>query len=154
MKKQLTKPGIITLSKKFTPETTKQFQKDMDQALKTVELIQVMKVLIKYDIIKDPDVRDFLNAFTEMLKGWQQPMQGTQVVGEATTRESKCIACEIGKNMTVYEFQYQHKEAKEPYNRIIYGYDFGMLFDIRDGILHDLRICNAFLSTSEMKNVN
>ena len=142
------------LQEYFTIETTKTFQIDMDKALKTMTYMEVMKVLLKYNIILKEEAKEFLNGYNDMLQGWQKPFEGSIVVNEIITRGSRCIACEHGKGMTVYEFQYKHSMAKEPYNRIIYGYNFGMLYDIRDGILHDLRICNAFLSKTEMQVLN
>ena len=149
----LMKTKDSTISLYFTVENTRIFQRDMDIALKTMELMNVMKVLIKYDIILKKEALEFLEGFSEMMEGWQKPGEGSTLVDEVQTRGSRCIACEYGKDMVVYQFHYKHSEAEEPYNRIVYGYEFGMLYDIREGILHDLSICNAFLSKTEMKQL-
>ncbi len=137
----------------FTIETTKTFQIDLDQALKAMELMEVMKVLIKYNIILKPEAKEFLTAYGEMMEGWEKQHQRSIVVNEVTTSGSRCIACEYGRGMTVYEFHYKHSEAEEPFNRVIYSYDFGMMYNIREGILHDIAICNAFLSKAELQQL-
>jgi hypothetical protein len=138
----------------FTIETTKTFQIDMDKALKEMQLMDVMKVLIKYDIILKPESKEFLQGYREMMERWQKPHEGSIVVNEVSTNSSRCVLCEYGKGITVYEFNYKHSDAEEPYNYIIYGSNFGMMYDIRGGILNDLAICNAFLSKTEMAELN
>ena len=150
---ELKKSTDYRLSELFTRETTLTFQHDMDVALKTMWYGEVVRVVIKYDILAIEEVKEFLDAYSQMLNSWEKPYEGTEIVGEIKTRGSKCIACVYGKDMKVYEFQYKHSRAKEPYNYIVYGYEFGMLYDIRDGILRDLRICNAFLSRTEMQTL-
>lgn len=138
----------------FTVETTKTFQMDMDRALKTMEPTEVLRVLLKYDIASKPEVKDFLEIYSQMMGGWQKENQGSKVASEVTTSKSRCSACFLGKCMTVYEFEYKHSKAHVPYNRVIYQYDFGMMYDVRDGILHDLTICNSFLSKAELQELN
>ncbi len=137
----------------FTKVSTKSFQRDLDHALKSMTSSEVIRVLHHYDILLKKETKEFLEAYYEMMEGWQKPLEGTVIVGEIKTRDSKCIACVYGKEITVYKFQYKHSKAKEPYNYVVYGYEFGMLYDIRDGILHDLSICNAFLSKTEMQKL-
>ena len=148
----MTRKEIITstISEKFTIEKTKLFQRDLDIALKTMELIDVMKVFIKYEILRNRESKEFLDAFIEMNASWQRKNEGSVIVGEIQTSKSRCIACQFGKGMTVYEFQYKHSEAPSPHNQIVYMSEFGMLYDIKDGILHDISICNAFLNKQEM----
>jgi len=141
---------VSSISEKFTVEKTQQFQIEMNIAVKTMELMDVMKVLIQYNIIKNKESKDFLNAFMAMNEKWQKQNEDSVLVGEVQTRKSKCIACEFGKDMTVYEYHYKHSGAPVPYNRIVYKNEFGMLYDIKDGILQDIRICNAFLNKEEM----
>ncbi|MDM9630237.1 hypothetical protein [Robiginitalea aurantiaca] len=154
MKNRVVKTEKNILSDYFTKESTKTFLHEMDIALRSLSYGEVLRVVLNYNILKLVEVKEFLSAYAEMLRSWQKPYEGTIIVGEIITRASKCIACVYGKDMTVYEFQYKHSRAKEPYNYIVYGYNFGMLYDIQDGILNDLRICNAFLSKSEMQNLS
>tara|TARA_R110000868_G_scaffold409934_2_gene696618 strand:+ start:1475 stop:1933 length:459 start_codon:yes stop_codon:yes gene_type:complete len=148
----MTRNDITTssLNEKFTVEKTKLFQRDLDIALKTMELIDVMKVFIKYEILRNKETKEFLDAFIEMNESWQRKYEGSVIVGEIQTSMSRCIACQFGKGMTVYEFQYKHSEAPFPNNQIVYMSEFGMLYDIKDGILHNISICNAFLNKQEM----
>jgi hypothetical protein len=146
--KQTTETG---LKDNFTIATTKTFQIDMDKALKSMELSEVMKVFIAYDINLKPEVKEFLEGYNGMMEAWQKPNKGSIVVNEVSTSGSRCIVCEYGKGMTVYEFHYMHSKAEIPLNRVIYRYDFGMMYYIQDGILNDLMICNAFLSKTDIK---
>ena len=149
--KKSTSPGLSEL---FTAETTITFQRDMDKTLRTMSYGEVLRVILKYGILSIKEVKEFLHAYSEMLQSWQEPYERTEIVGEIKTRGSKCIACVLGKNITVYEFQYKHTKAKEPYNYVVYGSNFAVLYDIRGGVLHDLRICNAFLSKAEMQKLS
>jgi hypothetical protein len=150
---KLSKVSESGISIFFTVEKTQLFKLDMDLALKTMELMEVMKVLIKYEILKCKESLEFLEGFNEMNKGWQKEFERSILVDVVQTRESRCMACEFGNDMTAYEFHYKHSEAPEPYNRVIYMKEFGMLYDIKDGILHDIRICNSFLTKDEMKEL-
>lgn len=141
------------ISEFFTPELTKQFQIEMDVALKKMDMSSVKEVLENYKIAHFQDSIDFLEALDYCLNGWKKEHMGSKVYGEVTTSESRCIACEHGKGMIVYEFNYIHATAAIPMNRVVYGRDFGILFDIRDEILHEVRVCNAFLGKKEMENL-
>lgn len=137
----------------FTPELTKQFQIEMDAALKKIDIILVKAVLEKYKIHQFQDSIDFIEALDYCFNGWKKENLESKVYGEVTTSESRCIACEHGKGMIVYGFQFIHASAAIPMNRVVYGWDFGVLFDIRDEILFEVRVCNAFLNKQEMENI-
>ncbi|SDM35847.1 hypothetical protein [Kriegella aquimaris] len=106
----MTRKDIITssISEKFTVEKTRLFQSDLDIALKTMALMDVMKVFIKYEILRNKESEEFLDAFSEMNESWQRKNEGSVIVGEIQTSKSRCIACEFGKGMSVYEFHYRH----------------------------------------------
>lgn len=137
----------------FTPELTKQFKVEMDAALKKIDMIPVKAVLDKYSIANFQDSIDFVEALDYCLNGWKKENMGSKVYSEVTTSDSRCIACEHGKGMMVYEFEYIHAASPIPMNRVVYGWDFGILFDIRDEILFEVRVCNAFLNKKEMTNL-
>ncbi|AIY12565.1 hypothetical protein [Cellulophaga baltica] len=134
----------------FTPELTKQFHIEMDVALKKIDMIPVLAVLDKYQIAHFQDSIDFVEALSSYITGWQKENEGSRLYKDVTTSESRCIACEYGKGMVIYEFEFIHAEAPEPMNRVVYGRDFGILFDIRNEILFEVRVCNAFLNKYEM----
>jgi hypothetical protein len=142
-----------SISDCFTPELTKRFQIEMDVALKKMDMISAKEVLEEYKIAHFQDSIDFLEALDYCFNGWKKENMGSKVYGEVTTSESRCIACEHGKGMVVYEFEYIHAAAPIPMNRIVYGWDFGILFDIKKEILHEVRVCNAFLDKKEMEIV-
>lgn len=141
------------ISECFTLELTKQFQIEMDSALKKMDMTSVKEVLEEYKIAHFQDSIDFLEALTYCFNGWKKENMGSKVYGEVTTAQSRCIACEHGKGMIVYEFEYIHTAAPIPMNRVVYGWDFGILFDIRKEILHEVRVCNAFLNKKEMETL-
>ena len=116
------------LSEFFTVETTKTFQIEMNKALKQeMSLSEIMRVLIKYGVMLKPKVKEFLEGYHHMMESWQQEGQGSEVVGELTTSESRFIACLLGQRIAVYEFEYKHASAKKPLNYVIHGYKFGMM---------------------------
>jgi len=134
----------------FNPELTSQFVLEIDAALKKIDIIPVKAILDKYNIANFQDSIDFLEALTYCFNGWKKENMGSKVYGEVTTAQSRCIACEHGKGMKVYEFEYVHAAAPIPMNRVVYGWDFGILFNIKKEILHEVRVCNAFLDKKEM----
>ena len=151
MHKDKKKPNSI--NECFTPELTKQFQIDIDAALKKIDMIPVKAVLDKYQIAHFQDSIDFIEALNPFITGWQKENEGSKLYSDVTTSESKCIACEHGKGMVVYEFEFIHAAAPEPMNRVVYGRDFGILFDIRNEILFEVRVCNAFLDKGDMEKL-
>jgi hypothetical protein len=80
----------------------------MDIALKKMELMEVMNVLIKYDIILKKESKEYMDTYCEMMSGWRKENEGSVVVNVVATRESRCFACYLGKRMTVYQFQHKH----------------------------------------------
>ncbi|WP_300024357.1 hypothetical protein [uncultured Maribacter sp.] len=147
------KQSIKSISDCFTPELTKQFKVEMDAALKKIDINPVKELLEKYHIANFQDSIDFVEALDYCLHGWKKEHMGSKVYGEVTTSDSKCIACEHSKGMVVYEFEYIHAAAAIPMNRVVYSWDFGVLFDIRKEILHEVRVCNAFLNRKEMQRL-
>ncbi|SIQ92585.1 hypothetical protein [Maribacter ulvicola] len=145
------KQPIKSISDCFTPELTKQFQIEMDAAIKKIDMIPVLAILEKYQIAHFQDSIDFVEALRPYITGWQKENEGSKLYSDVTTSESRCIACEYGKGMVIYEFEFIHSLAPEPMNRVVYGRDFGILFDIRNEILFEVRVCNAFLDKKEMK---
>ncbi|VXC15327.1 hypothetical protein [Maribacter litoralis] len=142
-----------SISDCFTPELTRQFQIEMDAALKKMDMSSVKEVLEEYKIAHFQDSIDFIEALDYCFNSWKKENMGSKVYGEVTTSESRCIACEHGKGMIVYEFKYMHAAAPIPMNRVVYGWDFGILLDIRDEILFEVRVCNAFLDKDEMEKI-
>lgn len=142
-----------SISDCFTPELTKQFQIDIDVALKKIDIIPVKAILDKYNIANFQDSIDFLEALDYCFNSWKKENLGSKVYSEVTTSQSRCIACEHGKGMIVYEFEYIHTAAPIPMNRVVYGWDFGILFDIKKEILYEVRVCNAFLNRDEMERL-
>ncbi|MEP2688872.1 hypothetical protein [Maribacter dokdonensis] len=143
-----------SISDCFTPELTRQFQIEMDIALKKIDINPVKELMEKYHIANFQDSIDFIEALDYCFNGWKKEHMGSKVYGEVTTSDSKCIACEHGKGMIVYEFEYIHAAAVIPMNRVVYGWDFGILFNIKNEILHEVRVCNAFLVRNEMEKLN
>ncbi len=116
-------------------------------------MIPVKAVLDKYSIANFQDSIDFVEALDYCLNGWKKENMSSKVYSEVTTSDSRCIACEHGKGMMVYQFEYIHAAAPIPMNRVVYGWDFGILLDIRKEILHEVRVCNAFLEKDEMEKL-
>jgi hypothetical protein len=137
----------------FTPALTDLFKVEVDIALKKLDLQSVESVLANYQIAHFQDSIDFLEALGPILQGWKREGRGSVVVGSVTTSKSRCIACEIGRNMTVYEFEYKHANAPAPMNRVHYSWNFGILMDIRNGILFEMRVCNGFLNKEELQAI-
>lgn len=137
----------------FTPELAESFKVEVDRAIKKLDLQVVEAVLVDYQIAHFQDSIDFLEALDPVLNQWIKKGLGSMVIGSVTSSSSRCIACEIGKKMTVYEFEYKHADAPVPMNRVHYSRDFGILIDIRNGILFEIRVCNAFLNKKEMENL-
>jgi len=151
MQKQQLKSKSI--SDMFTPTLTGLFQEEIDIALKTLDYNKIKLVLDKYQIADFQDSVDFLEAIEPILNNWKKEGQKSIVVGEVMTSPSRCIACEIGRNVKIYEFVYKHSNAPTPMNQIHFIKDFGILLDIRKGILFEIRVCNAFLNKNEMKTL-
>lgn len=143
-----------SISDMFTPALTASFKEEIDSALKSLNLHKVKAVLESYQIAHFQDSIDFLEALGQVLSKWKKEGQGSVVLGDVTTSNSRCMACEYGRKMTVYTFEYKHATAPTPMNMVHYSCDFGILLDIRNDIIYEIRVCNAFLNKYEMEDLS
>ena len=61
-----------SISDYFTPELTKQFQIEMDIALKKIDINPVKELLEKYHIANFQDSIDFMEALDYCFNGWKK----------------------------------------------------------------------------------
>lgn len=152
MQKQQVK--LKSISDMFTAALTASFKEEVDIVLKSLNLHKVKAVLENYQIAHFQDSIDFLEALGPILSKWKKEGQGSVVLGDVTSSKSRCIACEYGRKMTVYTFEFKHANAPTPMNRVHYSRNFGILLDIRNDILFEIRVCNGFLNKYELEDLS
>ena len=154
MQREIVGSQKIEIKDVFNPALTELFKSDLDLALRKINVQAVEDVLHSYQLTHFQDSIDFLDALDEFINQWRKEEWWTVIIaGSVTTSKSKCIACEIGRNITVYEFEYLHANAPKPISQIHYRFDFGVLLDIRKGALCGFRLCNAFLNKTDLNNL-
>lgn len=146
--------NIKLVKETFTEENTKQFLLELDLVLRTIDYYQVEKLIKRYRIHNDPECITFLDDIKSIFENWKIQNANSIIIGEVETRITKCYACFLGKNVTAYEFSYQHKDLIGKKSRLIYAREFAIFTDIKNKCLVDFGVCNGYLSKAEYKIVN
>ncbi len=133
----------------FTPEMTKAFLKDLKMACKTMELDLFTKLFTKYDLSFVEDYEAVLEMIKNSMASWNRPHIGTELL-KVTPFDSKCLFCEFGKNVKVYKWTYQHKQAPIPMNGVVYAKQIAFIFDFEDNQLIEFGVCNGYLDKEDM----
>ncbi len=145
------KSNIKLVKDVFTEENTNLFLLALDLVLKTIDYYQIEKLLKKFDIHHDPECVIFLENMRNIFEDWKIEGNGSALVDTVGTRITKCYACLLGKNVTAYEFFYQHKGLEGFESRIVYGREFALFTETKNGCLIDFGVCNAFLDKEDVR---
>ena len=144
----------INLNKKnLTVETTKAFLNDLEIACKTMELDLFMNLFDTYDLCFVEDLEEVLESIYSIVGSWDISEHGTQLL-EVVQFNSKCLFCEFGKNVKVYNWKYQYKTDKTLMNSKIHESQIAFTFKIKKNQLFDFGVCNGYLDKEEMNLLN
>ena len=135
----------------FTEENTNQFLVELDLVIKTIDYVQMERLLIRYGIQDDPECIIFVDTIKDLFENWKIEGGESILVDHTETRVTKCFACFFGKSVTAYEFSYQHKCLLGYESRNIYAREFAVFTDIKNNCLVDFGVCNAFLNRDEVQ---
>mgnify|MGYP001032362733 CR=1 FL=1 len=134
----------------FNEENTSQFLFELDLVMKTIDYVEVKKLINRYGLNQDPECITFLDDMKRIFEDWKKEGLNSELVFQTKTRITRCFACFYGKNVTAYEFCYQHEHEPELNNSVFYSREFAIFTDIKNNCLIDFGVCNAFLSIKEI----
>lgn len=127
----------------FTSEITESFLLDFENACQTMELLNFTNLFVKYDLEFIKDYREVFDLIADIMTRWKNSGEESTLL-EVVKSDSKCIFCNIGKNVKVYSWTYKHNKAESPMNRIIYKSQVGFYFEYSQNQLIEFGVCNAF----------
>lgn len=137
----------------FKEINTSKFLKELDNALRSVNLEAVTKLFKDYDIIHLESSQDFIGQLRSQFKSLEE--EGVEIIlfEKAKPRLSKCIGCSFGSTIKAFTYEYKKRHTygkrKTEYYDVVYENEFGVLLQIENNVLSDLGVCNAFLTKEE-----
>jgi hypothetical protein len=128
----------------FTPERTQEFLLEHEAACLKMEVVDFLKIFIKYDLSLIEDYYEVINAIIDILSGWKNEKLNTRLL-EINSYDSNCLFCEIGKRVKVYQWTYMEILGNSVCSGIVYERKVGFRFEIKEGRLNEYGICNAYV---------
>lgn len=133
----------LTLNREyFTAEITEAFLEDFEKACLTMELEDFTNLFVNYDLEFIEDYKGVFDLIAEIMTRWKNPGEETKLL-EVTKRDSKCIFCNIGKNVKVYSWTYVHTASADTL-KFIYRNEVGFYFEYLDKQLIEFGVCNGY----------
>jgi hypothetical protein len=142
----------------FNEGSTTQFLKEIDLALRNVNLEAIKKVFKDYGIYHLESSQDFIGHLHYQFLALKKDGMELVVLPNAKPRLSKCMGCSFGSTIKAFKYEYKKRHiygsGKTEYYDVVYEKEFGVLLKIENKILTDIGVCNAFLSEQECKELN
>ena len=126
---------------------TEEFLYRIDLAIKSFDLVEIIKVIFDFKLTTAPDIRDFLDQ-AKIVTNISDKYD--YIVKSVTPFQTKCILCSFNKTVNGYEIQSAVKDCQN----IRFTTRIALYFDITGGELLDFGFCNGFLSREEVSQLN
>ena len=140
---------IILAKKHLSKEMTKEFLRDHELVCQTMEIDDFAQLFLKYDLSFIDYYSEVITSIAEGMMDWKKEFRGTELQNVIHS-DSKCIFCNIGKKVKVYEWFYKHTNASEATNRILCSSKIAFYFSLENEKLIDYGVCNAFRDKNEI----
>lgn len=127
----------------FTVEVTEAFLKDFGESCKTIELSGFIKLFIKYNLEFIEDYKGVFDLIAHIMTVWKNPGEQTTLL-EVSQNDSKCLFCNFGKTVKVYNWTYKHENAESPMDRVVYKTQVGFFFGYEGRRLIEFGVCNGY----------
>jgi hypothetical protein len=142
----------------FNECNTAQFLKEMDNALLSVNLEAIKKVLKEYGIYHLESSQDFIGQLHYQFNSLKKEGMEIVLLQNAKPRLSKCMGCSFGSTIKAFRFEYKQRhflgDGKKDYYDVVYEKEFGVIFKLENKTLTDIGVCNAFLTEHECKELS
>ena len=134
----------LTLNKNyFTPEVTNLFLKDFEIACTKMELSSFTDLFLKYDLSFMKDFQEVFDLIAHIMTAWKNPGEDTQLI-EVKETGAKCIFCNLGKSVRVFNWTYTHSKSNFPMNNVVYKSKIGFYLEYENNQLIEFGVCNAY----------
>lgn len=124
---------------------TFEFTKNLDVALRTVDIKKLIETFEKSNLLNHPETRDFLSQGTDTFKRFNNLEEKIELLN-VEDRNTKCSACSLGKSVRAYDVKYK----KQGFISVVYSSSFAINLELINGELYDFAWCNFYLNKSEM----
>lgn len=130
-------------------QNTQKFIKCLDSALMSVDIKKLKEVFERVELTTHSETNDFLSLGKYLFKKYTSIQQDIEIV-KVEKRETRCIACSLGKAVLAYDITY--KKIYSSFSVICLS-SYAINLDINDkGELMEFAWCNAYLSKEEMND--
>lgn len=141
----------------LSEDNTAPFLKEIDNALRSLNLETIKKVFKDYDIYNLESSQDFIGQLNFQFTSLKKEGKALVVLQNTKPRLSKCMGCSFGSTIKAFKYEYKQRHIfgneKTEYYDVVYEQEFGVLLKIENKILSDIGICNAFLTEHECREL-
>lgn len=130
---------------------TKRFLHELDLACRILDSDFLENTMKRLNLLDRKDAIDFLEESKERLDFWKDELPAIKIKN-VTSFNSRCIACSFGKNVKVYQVEYEKNLSGIP-SKVNYTNNFGINLQLKKGELIDFAWCNAYLKEEEMEEL-
>lgn len=134
-----TNPSILSVLDTF------EFTKNLDVALRNVDIKKLKETFEKSGILNHPETKDFLLQGIATFKRFNNQEERIEMLN-VEDRNTKCSACSLGKTVRAYDVKYK----KHGFISVVYLSSFAINLELINGELYDFGWCNFYLNKSEM----
>ncbi|MFH6947320.1 hypothetical protein ACHRV6_02410 [Flavobacterium sp. FlaQc-51] len=124
---------------------TFEFTKNLDVALRSVDIKKLKETFEKSSLLNHPEVEDFLLQGSITFKRFNNLDEKIELLSVEDIN-TKCSACSLGKTVRAYHVKYK----KQGVFSVVYSSSFAINLDLINGELYDFAWCNFYLNKEEM----
>jgi hypothetical protein len=133
----------------LSAQDTFEFTKNLDIALRTVDIKKLKEAFEKSSLLSHPETKDFLSQGTATFKRFNNLEEKIELLN-VEDRNTKCSGCNLGKTVKAYDVKYKKQESVIS---VVYTSSFAVNLEITNGGLYDFAWCNFYLNKEEYKEI-
>jgi transcription elongation GreA/GreB family factor len=133
----------------LSAQDTFEFTKNLDVALRTVDIKKLKEAFEKSSLLSHPETKDFLSQGTATFKRFNNLEERIELLN-VEDRSTRCSACNLGKTVRAYDIQYRKQESTI---FVEYKSSYAVNLEIVNSELYDFSWCNFYLNKQEMKEL-
>lgn len=127
---------------------TFEFTKNLDVALRTVDIEKLKETFEKSKLLNHPETKDFLSQGTAILKRFNNQEERIEMLN-VEDRNTRCSACSFGKTVRAYDVKYK----KHGFISVVYESSFAINLELINEKLYNFSWCNFFLNKEELSEL-
>jgi len=127
----------------FTEEVTQKFLKEHEAACQTMDYNTFLQLFLKYDLTQLEDFNKIVSSVLNNMKNWKEKALNVELL-EVTSFDSKCIFCNIGNKVKVYQWKSKYPLGENSECAILHTCTIGFRFEFKNNRLTEYGTCNSY----------